>query len=93
VTDELAQEFGLLPGDRLLVVVSDGVYDALSPLGDVFGERALARAVSATALLPAADVPRTVLDELARHRVTEPLDDALIVCLDWSGRPAGTPSD
>ncbi|MGW2973027.1 PP2C family protein-serine/threonine phosphatase [Streptomyces mirabilis] len=90
-SDYVAQEFGVLPGDRLLVV-SDGVYDALSPLGEVFGERALARAVSATALLPAADVPRAILDELARYRVTEPLDDALIVCLDWSGRPVGTPS-
>ncbi|MGW0796259.1 PP2C family protein-serine/threonine phosphatase [Streptomyces sp. NPDC002692] len=84
-SDYLPQEFDVLPGDRLLVV-SDGVYDALSPLGEAFGERALARAVTATALLPAADVPRAVLDELAAYRVTEPLDDALIVCLDWSGR-------
>lgn len=87
-SDYVAQEFTALPGDRLLVV-SDGVYDALSPLGEVFGERALARAVAATALLPAADVPRAVLDELARYRVTETLDDALIVCLDWSGRQSG----
>ncbi|MFD8417854.1 PP2C family protein-serine/threonine phosphatase [Streptomyces sp. NPDC059466] len=84
-SDYLPQEFAVLPGDRLLVV-SDGVYDALSPLGEAFGERALARAVAATALLPAADVPRAVLDELAGYRVTEPLDDALIVCLDWFGR-------
>ncbi|MGW3852086.1 PP2C family protein-serine/threonine phosphatase [Streptomyces fagopyri] len=84
-SDYLPQEFAVLPGDRLLVV-SDGVYDALSPVGEAFGERALARAVAATALLPAADVPRAVLDELAGYRVTEPLDDALIVCLDWSGR-------
>ncbi|MET8413497.1 PP2C family protein-serine/threonine phosphatase [Streptomyces sp. NPDC005195] len=84
-SDYLPQEFAVLPGDRLLVV-SDGVYDALSPLGEAFGERALARAVAATALLPAADVPRAVLDELAGYRVTEPLDDALIVCLDWAGR-------
>ncbi|MER5406381.1 PP2C family protein-serine/threonine phosphatase [Streptomyces sp. NPDC002769] len=84
-SDYLPQEFAVLPGDRLLVV-SDGVYDALSPLGEAFGERALARAVTATALLPAADVPRAVLDELDSYRVTEPLDDALIVCLDWSGR-------
>ncbi|WP_405833631.1 PP2C family protein-serine/threonine phosphatase [Streptomyces sp. NBC_01176] len=84
-SDYLPQEFAVLPGDRLLVV-SDGVYDALSPLGEAFGERALARAVTATALLPAADVPRAVLDELAGYRVTEPLDDALIVCLDWFGR-------
>ncbi|MFG2474831.1 PP2C family protein-serine/threonine phosphatase [Streptomyces fagopyri] len=87
-SDYLPQEFAVLPGDRLLVV-SDGVYDALSPLGEAFGERALARAVAATALLPAADVPRAVLDELAGYRVTEPLDDALIVCLDWSGRQHG----
>ncbi|MFG2573756.1 PP2C family protein-serine/threonine phosphatase [Streptomyces sp. NPDC048481] len=81
-----AQEFTLLPGDRLLFV-SDGVHAAASPDGEMYGEQALARAVASAALLPAADVPAAVLRELAGHRGgTEPDDDALVVCLDWSGR-------
>lgn len=80
------QEFQVMPGDRLLLV-SDGVYDAASPLGEVYAERGLARAVLATQLLPAASVPGAVLRELADYREAETLDDALVVCLDWFGRP------
>ncbi|MEW1689356.1 PP2C family protein-serine/threonine phosphatase [Streptomyces sp. NPDC091265] len=80
------QEFQVIPGDRLLLV-SDGVYDAASPLGEIYGERGLARAVLATQLLPAASVPGAVLRELADYRQAETLDDALVVCLDWFGRP------
>jgi hypothetical protein len=86
-SDYAAQTFQVEPGDRLLFA-SDGVYEAISPLGEVYGERALARSISATSLLPAAMVPRAVLAELAAHRETEPLDDALAVCLDWFGRRA-----
>ncbi|MEV8367198.1 PP2C family protein-serine/threonine phosphatase [Streptomyces niveus] len=82
-----AQEFDLLPGDRLLMV-SDGVYEALSPDGEPYGERALARAISSTGLLPAATVPRALLRALAEFRVADTTDDALVVCLDWTGRPA-----
>ncbi|MGW3720190.1 PP2C family protein-serine/threonine phosphatase [Streptomyces sp. NPDC005133] len=79
------QEFQVVPGDRLLVV-SDGVYEAVSPLGEAYGERALARAILATRLLPAATVPRAVLRELADYRDSETLDDALVMCIDWFGR-------
>ncbi|GGS08844.1 phosphatase [Streptomyces humidus] len=82
-TDYTAQEFDLLPGDRLLFV-SDGVHAVASPDGVAYGEHALARAVASAALLPAADVPGAVLRELTAHRGgTEPDDDALVVCLDW----------
>ncbi|MFK0100679.1 MULTISPECIES: PP2C family protein-serine/threonine phosphatase [unclassified Streptomyces] len=74
------------PGDRLLLV-SDGVYDAVSPLGETFAERGLPRAVLATRLLPAAAVPGAVLRELAEHRASDTLDDALVMCIDWFGRP------
>jgi serine phosphatase RsbU (regulator of sigma subunit) len=84
-SDYAAQTFEVRPGDRLLFA-SDGVYSAMSPRGEAYGDRALARAISSTSLLPAAMVPRAVLQELALHRETEPADDALVVCVDWFGR-------
>ncbi|MFJ7625241.1 PP2C family protein-serine/threonine phosphatase [Streptomyces sp. NPDC097595] len=74
------------PGDRLLLV-SDGVYDAITPAGETFAERGLPRAVLATRLLSAAAVPGAVLRELAEHRASDTLDDALVMCIDWFGRP------
>ncbi|OPC77813.1 phosphatase [Embleya scabrispora] len=86
-TDYKAQEFRVRPGDRL-VFVSDGVHAVASPAGEAYGDRALARAISATRLLPPAEMPRAVLRELTGHRGRPiPDDDALIVCLDWYGRP------
>ncbi|USQ86860.1 serine/threonine-protein phosphatase [Streptomyces phaeoluteigriseus] len=85
-TDYVPQPFRVEPGDRL-VLVSDGVHAVASPGGEVYGDAALARAISSTRLLPAAEVPRAVLRELSGHRggsVAE--DDALVVCLDWHGR-------
>ncbi|MDF3289812.1 PP2C family protein-serine/threonine phosphatase [Streptomyces silvisoli] len=85
-TDYVAEDFQVEPGDRL-VFVSDGVYEAASPSGERYGERALARAIAATQLLSAAEVPREVLRQLAAHRGRPvPHDDALVVCLDWHGR-------
>lgn len=85
-----AEEFTTEPGDRL-VFVSDGVYNVASPAGERYSERALARALTSTRLLPASQVPRAVLHELAGHRgVIEADDDAMVVCLDWHGRPAVT---
>ncbi|GAB3972396.1 PP2C family protein-serine/threonine phosphatase [Streptomyces sparsus] len=84
----LAQEFRVEPGDRLLFV-SDGVYDVTSPAGERYSERALARAVTNTRLLPPSQVPRAVLRELTGHRgESEQDDDAMVVCLDWHGRGA-----
>ncbi|MFD3437223.1 PP2C family protein-serine/threonine phosphatase [Streptomyces sp. NPDC058685] len=80
-----AQEFQALPGDRL-VFVSDGVYGAVSKAGESYGERALARAIQAVSFLPAAAVPRAVLQELTAYRDADADDDALVVCLDWFGR-------
>lgn len=85
-TDYRAQELLLEPGDRL-VFVSDGVHAVATPGGETYGERALARAINATRLLPAADVPGAVLREVSGHRGTPVADDdALVVCLDWFGR-------
>ncbi|MFI8218693.1 PP2C family protein-serine/threonine phosphatase [Streptomyces sp. NPDC085932] len=85
-TDYVAQEFRVEPGDRL-IFVSDGVYDVASPGGETYGDSALARAIQATRLLPAAEVPRAILRELTGHRGRPDADDdALVVCLDWRGR-------
>jgi serine phosphatase RsbU (regulator of sigma subunit) len=85
-TDYIAQEFQVLPGDRL-VFVSDGVHAVASPKGEAYGEAALSSAIHSTRLLPAAEVPRAILRELTGHRGKSlPDDDALIVCLDWHGR-------
>ncbi|MEV5437420.1 PP2C family protein-serine/threonine phosphatase [Streptomyces sp. NPDC052682] len=85
-TDYVAQEFHVKPGDRL-VFVSDGVYAVASPKGEPYGDAALERAIQATRLLPAAEVPRAILRELTGHRgQSVPDDDALVVCLDWRGR-------
>jgi serine phosphatase RsbU (regulator of sigma subunit) len=86
-TDYVAQDFHAEPGDRL-VFVSDGVHAVASPRGEAYGEAALTRAIQSTRLLPAAEVPRAILRELTGHRGQAiPDDDALIVCLDWHGRP------
>jgi hypothetical protein len=74
-----------LPGDRY-VFVSDGVYNAAAPHGELYGDRELVQAVVATAELPAAHVPAAVLDELTvRRHGTLADDDAMVVCLDWFG--------
>ncbi|WP_433854561.1 PP2C family protein-serine/threonine phosphatase [Streptomyces kronopolitis] len=85
-----AQEFDVRPGDRLLVV-SDGVYAARSPQGEAYAERALARALHAGGLLPAAAVPRAVLRDLADFRAAESTDDTLVLCIDWFGTPGDRP--
>ncbi|GGY57878.1 phosphatase [Streptomyces xanthochromogenes] len=87
-TPYVAQDFQVLPGDRL-IFVSDGVYAAVSRRGEAYGERALARAIQAASLLAAAAVPRAILGELSAYRGDAADDDELVVCLDWFGR--GTP--
>ncbi|MFD3699668.1 PP2C family protein-serine/threonine phosphatase [Streptomyces sp. NPDC058646] len=82
------QHMHVLRGDRLLFV-SDGIYDAASAEGEKYGERALARALNDTRLLPAAQVPAAVLRALEEWRGTPaPADDAMVVCLDWRGGSA-----
>ncbi|MEU3409115.1 PP2C family protein-serine/threonine phosphatase [Streptomyces sp. NPDC006670] len=85
------QRFQVLPGDRL-VLLSDGVYDVLSPAGEPYGLHALTRAVMNTRLLPPSQVPRALLEELPGYRGdVDAVDDAMVVCLDWHGRPGRRP--
>ncbi|WP_336317655.1 PP2C family protein-serine/threonine phosphatase [Streptomyces lavendofoliae] len=86
-THYTTQRFHVHPGDRLLFV-SDGVYDVASSAGERYSERALARAILGTRLLPPSQVPRAILQELAGHRAPAVADDdAMVICLDWHGRP------
>ncbi|GLW02803.1 PP2C family protein-serine/threonine phosphatase [Streptomyces lavendulae] len=81
------QSLRVLPGDRLFFL-SDGVYDVLSPAGEPYGLHALTRAVMSTRLLPPSQVPRALLQELPGYRGgVDAADDAMVVCLDWHGRP------
>lgn len=75
------------PEDRLLIA-SDGVYATMSPGGEPFQERRLARTIRATRLLRPAQVPTAILRELTEYHGGVPQDDAVIVCIDWHGRPA-----
>lgn len=85
-TAYVAERLRMEPGDRILVG-SDGVYNGVSAVGERYGERALARSLSAHRLLPASQVPQAVLRDLSAYRGSLPLDDdALVVCLDWFGR-------
>lgn len=72
-----------------LPLAGDGVHGVASPAGERSGERAPARAVTATRLLPPSQVPRAVLTKLAHHRGEPPPDapddDAMVLCLDWHG--------
>ncbi|WP_055490915.1 PP2C family protein-serine/threonine phosphatase [Streptomyces sp. TP-A0356] len=89
-TDYVSQELHVEPGDRL-VFASDGVYGVAAPGGEKYGEKALAKAIASTRLLPAAEVPRAVLRELSSHRGgPDPEDDAIVVCLDWFGPLGGS---
>lgn len=85
-TAYVAEHLQMEPGDRVLVG-SDGVYDSVSVAGERYGERALARSLSAHRFLPSTQVPRAVLRDMGDYRGASPLDDdALVVCLDWFGR-------
>lgn len=74
------------PGDRLLIA-SDGVYAATSANGESYDERALARSMRASRLLRPAQVPSAMLRDLARYHGGAAQDDAVIMCIDWHGRP------
>ncbi|MFD4628646.1 PP2C family protein-serine/threonine phosphatase [Streptomyces sp. NPDC058284] len=86
-TPYTTEHFHVRPGDRLMFV-SDGVYNTASPTSESYSERVLGRAMTSTRLLPPSQVPRAVLKELAGYRgPIDADDDAMIVCLDWRGRP------
>ncbi|MEO8748767.1 MAG: PP2C family protein-serine/threonine phosphatase [Allobranchiibius sp.] len=83
--DYVEQYLAFAHGDRVLMV-SDGVHDARSTGSDRFGDVRLSDLMSATAQGSAEQVVRRVVDELYEHRGENDLDDdAVVLCLDWSG--------
>ena len=86
-TEYRTERIRLRPGDRLLVV-SDGVSDAVGPRGR-YGETALRRfARRATAMAPLEAV-RSLLGDLRSYIGDARLeDDTVAVVLDWTGPPA-----
>ncbi|MFF0201349.1 PP2C family protein-serine/threonine phosphatase [Streptomyces sp. NPDC005017] len=78
----------LQPGDRILLY-SDGVTEARSPEGDLFGEQRLADTVirATAAGEPAPEALRRLLQQLMRHQQHKLLDDATILMAEWHPDP------
>ncbi|GGM19142.1 MULTISPECIES: PP2C family protein-serine/threonine phosphatase [Micromonospora] len=87
-TDYREQRFDLRPGDRLFVV-SDGVVDAVGR--DVrYGDTALERFLRRTGPLAPLDAVRSLIGDLRAFVAGDLIDDAVVVCLDWTGpQPSG----
>lgn len=85
-SDYVAETFRLRPGDRL-VVVSDGVVDAVGATGP-YGEAALGRFLRRTRPLAPLQAVRSLLGDLRAFVSADLEDDAVVVCLDWNPPPA-----
>ena len=78
------QRLDLRPGDRLMVV-SDGVFDATAGTGR-YGEAAMNRFVRRTRAMEPLQAVRSLLGDLRTFLGDSDLeDDAVAVCLDWTG--------
>jgi serine phosphatase RsbU (regulator of sigma subunit) len=81
------QRFGLHTGDRMFVV-SDGVFDASGGSGS-YGEASLHRFIRRTGSLAPLQAVRSLLGDLRTFVGHADLDDdAVAVCLDWTGPPS-----
>jgi serine phosphatase RsbU (regulator of sigma subunit) len=84
-TDYREQRFELRAGDRLFVV-SDGVVDATSR--DMpYGSSALERFLRRTGPMEPLEAVRSLLGDLRAFVAGDLIDDAVVVCLDWTGTP------
>ena len=85
-TQYTEQEFTVEGGDRL-VIFSDGFHAATSPRGETYGMSALAAALRQTRLQNPSEAVRTLTRGLLDyHGAAELADDAVVLCLDWTGR-------
>jgi hypothetical protein len=83
-SDYQTQSFDLRTGDRIFVV-SDGVFDATGDAGS-YGTAALHRFARRTATLAPLQAVRSLLGDLRTFLGDADLDDdAVAVCLDWTG--------
>ncbi len=64
-----------LPAGAILVLGTDGIWEARGPCGDMYGKDRLRRAVRAAASADAPGVARAVLDDLAAFLAGEPRHD------------------
>ena len=76
----------LEPGDCLLLY-TDGVVEARTPDGDVFGIERLVGQVAATAsdLLRPEEVVRLLIRSVLEHQNAQLRDDATVVLVRWNG--------
>ncbi|MFC5926149.1 PP2C family protein-serine/threonine phosphatase [Micromonospora vulcania] len=82
-TDYHEQQLKLERGDRLFVV-SDGVVDATGQ--DVrYGATALDRFLRRTGPMEPLDAVRSLIGDLRAFVAGDLVDDAVVVCLDWTG--------
>ena len=80
------QEFAVETGDRL-IILSDGFPTADRPRGEIYGTSALASALRQTRLQSPSEAVRTLTRGLLDyHEGAEIADDAVVLCLDWTGR-------
>jgi serine phosphatase RsbU (regulator of sigma subunit) len=79
------QSLSLLPGDRL-IIVSDGLHNARNAKGQVYGQVPLGAALRSARLQDPNETVRFLIsDLLAYHKGSDLADDAIAVCLDWTG--------
>ncbi|WP_431924042.1 PP2C family protein-serine/threonine phosphatase [Micromonospora wenchangensis] len=82
-TDYQHQSFELRRGDRLFVL-SDGVIDATGQHVR-YGETALDRFLRRTGPMTPLDAVRSLIGDLRAFVAGDLVDDAVVVCLDWTG--------
>ncbi|WP_433354379.1 PP2C family protein-serine/threonine phosphatase [Micromonospora saelicesensis] len=85
-TDYHEQKFALQRGDRLFVV-SDGVVEATGQ-HTRYGETALDRFLRRTGPMAPLDAVRSLIGDLRAFVAGDLVDDAVVVCLDWTGPQA-----
>jgi serine phosphatase RsbU (regulator of sigma subunit) len=82
-TDYREQRFTLRRGDRLFVL-SDGVVEATGQ-NVRYGESALDRFLRRTGPMEPLDAVRSLIGDLRAFVAGDLVDDAVVVCLDWTG--------
>ncbi|HEX2038628.1 MAG TPA: PP2C family protein-serine/threonine phosphatase [Acidimicrobiales bacterium] len=81
-------EYSLEPGDAV-VFFSDGVVEARSPEGELFGERRLADHLSraASSQEQPAEMMRRLAHAVLTHQQADLRDDATLLYVEWKGAP------
>ncbi|MDG4783460.1 PP2C family protein-serine/threonine phosphatase [Micromonospora sp. WMMD961] len=82
-TDYHEQKFPLERGDRIFVV-GDGVLEATGQHSR-YGETALDRFLRRTGSMEPLDAVRSLIGDLRAFVAGDLVDDAVVVCLDWTG--------